>query len=1021
MNSSFTDIFIRRPVLAIVVSALILVVGIRALMGLPIRQYPKLTEATITINTIYPGANAQLIQGFVTTPIEQAVGSVEGIAYMTSTSTQGSSSVAVRLRFDANPDRVITDIMSKVNQTKYLLPREAFDPVIVKGTGQSFALMYLGFASQVQSSAVINDYLVRVVTPILSTVPGIGEINILGGPQLAMRLWLDPKRMAARGVSALEIQQAILANNYQAAPGQAKSSFTVSNVIADTGMKSIEQFRNLIIKSNGATIIRMSDIGDVDIGPDSVNSTIWLNGVNALFVSVNASPAGNPLTVAAAVNKLLPEIQKSLPAGMTARMAFDATIFIKSSIEEVQKTLLEAVLVVVVVIFLFLGSFRSVLIPVVTIPLSLVGAAVLMSFLGFSINLITLLAFVLAIGLVVDDAIVVVENVYRHMEEGLSPLDASLLGAREIVGPVIAMTITLAAVYAPIGLVGGVTGALFTEFAFTLAGAVLISGIVALTLSPMMCAKLLTVESTQTKFALRVERVLGKWASWYRIRLERMLTYRPAVLVFALAVLLSVPFFYSKAPKELAPQEDQGVLFMFIKGPQYANLDYMTVYLGQVDKALATIPEVHTRFAAAGLGGVNSGFGGAVLQPWGERDRTVKELQPVLTAALAKVDGLMAFIFPPPALPGSAGGPPAQMVIRGPGSYREIYDYMDQIKAIARKSGKFIFADSDLTFENPTVRIKVDEVRANSLGITMQQIGATLAIMVGGNYVNRFDFGGQAYKVIPQVARQDRLSAASLGQYYVPAIGGKMVPLSTVVSMTTTVEPGSLARFNQLNSATFNAVPRPFVTMADAVEAMRSAATAVLPPGYSYEFMSDARQYVEEGNRLLTTFAFALVIIFLVLAAQFESLRDPLVILVSVPMSVAGAMLPLFLGVTTINIYTQIGLVTLIGLISKHGILMVSFAKDLQIEHGWDRHRAIVEAAEIRLRPILMTTGAMVVGLLPLLLAVGAGAASRFSIGLVIVVGMLIGTLFTLFVLPAVFTVLGTDHAAVKARRDARG
>ena len=1020
MSSSFTDIFIKRPVLAVVVSLLILVVGVRALIGLPIRQYPKLSEATITVATFYPGAAADVIQGFITSPLEQALGGVEGLEYMTSTSAQNSSSITLRLNYTVNPDIALTDVMTKVNQTQYLLPKNALNPVISKSSGRSASLMYLAFSSKTLNAAIINDNLLRIVSPLLSTIPGMGHIQILGGPALAMRIWLDPKRMAALNISALDVYNSIISNNFQAAPGQAKSIFTVTNISAETGATSAENFRQLVVKSVNGKIIRMGDFADVAIDAATNDATVWINGDTSVFIGVDSSIEGNPLSVAQAVRSKLPDIQKSLPTGIEARIGFDGSIFIQASIDEVEKTLIEAVIVVIAIIFAFLGSLRTVIIPVVTIPLSLVGAALLMSFMGFSLNLITLLAFVLAIGLVVDDAIVVVENVYRHIEEGETPVNASLKGAREIIGPIIAMTITLAAVYAPIGLLGGVTGALFTEFAFTLAGSVLISGIIALTLSPMMCSVLLTRESMEAPLVKRIEGILNALSLRYRRRLTRILAYRTAVLIFAGAVLASVPFFYLHSPKELAPQEDQGTLFMLIKGPQYANLDYMIKYLGKLDKILADTPEVYARFAIAGFPSVNQGFGGAILQPWEDRNRNAKQIQPELSAKLNVLEGVAAFIFPPPSLPGNSGGPPAQMVVRGPGDYREIFEVMNQIKEITRNSGKFIFVDSDLTFENSTIHIVVDSLKANQLGITMASIGNTLSLMVGGNYVNYFNMNGRAYQVIPQVARADRLRAEDLARYYVPTIHGTSVPLSTVVSFKNTIEPGSLTRFNQLNSATFSAVPRPFVTMADAVAVMGKAAEQAMPPGYSYEFLSESRQFVQEGNRLLTTFAFAMVIIFLVLAAQFDSLRDPLVILVSVPMSVAGALLPLFIGISTINIYTQIGLVTLIGLIAKHGILMVSFARNLQVEHGLTRHQAIIDAAQIRLRPILMTTGAMVVGLFPLLFASGAGAASRFSIGLVIVAGMLIGTLFTLFILPAVYTVLGSERNLIESKEDHR-
>ncbi len=700
------------------------------------------------------------------------------------------------------------------------------------------------------------------------------------------------------------------------------------------------------------------------------------------------------------------------------QVAYEFTKFIQASIDEVKTSLIEAVAIVVVVIFLFLGTLRSVVIPIVTIPLSLVGAGMLMAALGFSLNLLTLLAMVLAIGLVVDDAIVVVENVYRHIEQGRTPAQAALIGAREIAGPVIAMTLTLAAVYAPIGFLGGVTGALFREFAFTLAGAVIISGIVAVTLSPMMCSMLLTREMSQGRFARIIDAGFSRLAAAYGRRLERSLDYRPVTALFAVAVFAALAFMYMNTKSELAPEEDQGVLFAVTKAPQYANLDYADAYGAELDRAFASFPETDLRFVVNGRFGPNQGIAGAILKPWGERSRSAQQLKPLMQQKVATVEGLNAFVFSLPPLPASIGGLPVQMVLYSTGHYRELYETMAKIKNAARKSGLFIVVDSDLDFNQPVVKIDINRSKANEIGVTMASIGDALARMMGENYVNRFNLNGRSYEVIPQVPRIDRLDPEAVTRYYVKSAAGEPVPLSNLVTLTTKTEPNSLTQYNQLNSATFQAVPMPGVTIGQAVDFLESQVRD-LPAGFSHDYLSDTRQYVREGSALVATFFFALIMIFLVLAAQFESLRDPLVILVSVPLSICGAMIPLFLGLATMNIYTQVGLVTLIGLISKHGILMVSFANELQVSHKLDRRRAIEEAARVRLRPILMTTAAMVVGLVPLLTASGAGASSRFSIGVVVVAGMSIGTLFTLFVLPAVYTVLAKDHlAALRSTRN---
>ncbi|MGE3294234.1 MAG: MexW/MexI family multidrug efflux RND transporter permease subunit [Geminicoccaceae bacterium] len=1014
----FTDIFVRRPVLAAVVSLLILLIGLRAAFELPVRQYPELKNTVITVSTSYPGAPAELMQGFITTPISQAVATAEGIDYMTATSAQGQSTVKAFVRLNYDPNTAMTDVMAKVQQVKYQIPQEANDPIILKSTGDTTAVMYMGFSSPELTGPAITDYLTRVVQPLLATVPGVAQAEILGGQPFAMRIWLDPDRLAARGLSAAEVEAAIRANNFQSAPGQAKGYFTVVDIVADTGLTDLEDFRDMVVKSANGALVRLRDVATIELGAQSSNASVSMNGERAVFIGVNATPTGNPLNIVAGVRELMPTIQRGLPPTVTVEVVYDSTRFIQSSIDEVTRTLIEAVAIVIVVIFLFLGSVRSVLIPVVTIPLSIIGGCMLMLALGFSINLLTLLAMVLAIGLVVDDAIVVVENVHRHIEEGLTPLQASLVGAREIAGPVVAMTITLAAVYAPIGFLAGLTGSLFREFAFTLAGAVIISGVVALTLSPMMCSLILKPHGSQGRFADFLDRTFTRVENGYGRRLDRTLDYRPVTALFAVSVLVITGFLFTHTKSELAPEEDQGIVFSLIKAPQYANLDYVDYYGAQIDKAFASFPETDTRFVVNGMeGGPSSGMAGMILKPWDERERSQQQLNSLVQGRLNEITGEQVFAFSLPPLPGSTGGLPVQMVISSPAGYETVFRLMEDIKAKARQSGLFIVTDSDLAFNNPVIRIQIDRSKANDLGITMASIGETLAVMVGGNYVNRFNLNGRSYEVIPQVPRSDRLTPESLGQYYVSTRSGEPVPLSTVVSISTDTAPNALTQYNQLNSATFSAVPMPGVTMGQAVDFLERTAAEVLPADFQHAYLSDSRLFVTEGNQLAITFVFALIVIYLVLAAQFESLRDPFVILVSVPMSICGALLPLFLGLGTLNIYTQIGLVTLIGLISKHGILMVEFANELQRNEDLDRRSAIERAARVRLRPILMTTAAMVVGLFPLLAANGAGAASRFAIGLVIVSGMLIGTLFTLFVLPAVYTMLAADHRPARSAR----
>ena len=1016
---SFTDIFIRRPVLASVVSLLILLVGLASAFNLPVRQFPKITNTTITITTVYPGANADLIKGFITTPIQQAVASAEGIDTMTSSSQQNVSLVTLNLRLDADPDRAVADVLSKIQQIKTVLPRESQDPVVVKQTGETTALMYMSFNSRDLSGSQITDYLTRVVQPRLQTINGVANAQILGGQVFAMRIWLNPDKMAALGVTPIDIRNALANNNFTTAAGQVKGDFVQSSINAETSLDNAAAFGKLVVTTRGDALVRLDDVATIELGAESADSSSVFDGLKAVFIGIFATPTSNPLTVIGDVRKAFPDIQKQLPAAMEAAIAYDATKFINASISEVQKTLLEAAAIVILVIFLFLGNLRSTLIPIVTIPLSLVGVMFALLALGYSINLLTLLALVLAIGLVVDDAIVVVENIYRHIEEGMQPKEAALAGAREIAVPVISMTITLAAVYAPIGFVSGLTGALFREFAFTLAGAVVVSGVIALTLSPMMASKLLKDGHTGGgRFVQFLDRSFDRIRDRYRKRLHRTLNYRPVTLLILAGVMAATGIMYISSQSELAPEEDQGILFNIVKTPQTANLDYLEQATGELNKIFATVPEREHVFIINGMGNnVHQAIAGILFKPWEERERSQKEILQSLQPKVAGVAGAQAISFALPSLPGSAGGgPPVQFVITTTADYQQLAQVLANLQAEAQKSGLFIFTDSDLKFETPQVELKIDHDKANRLGITMSDIGGSLATLLGGNYVNRFNLYGRSYQVIPQVPRQYRLTDEWLKRYQVRTSTGTLVPLSSVVSIGQSVQPNALTSFQQLNSATLSGVPFPGRTVGEAISFLRSTAQAKLPEGFSYDFQGESRQYVQEGSTLVITFVFALIIIYLVLAAQYESFRDPLIILIALPTAMFGAMIPLNLGLATINIYTQVGLVTLIGLISKHGILMVDYANQLQESKGFDRRRAIEEAAAIRLRPILMTTAAMVVGMVPLLIASGAGAASRYSIGLVIAAGMSIGTLFTLFVTPAVYTYVARDHHGVRAR-----
>jgi len=1030
--SSFTDIFIRRPVLATVVSLMILLVGAQAGLKLQIRQYPELSQTTITITTAYPGANADLIKGFITTPLEQAVASAEGIDTLVSNSQQNVSTITLNLRLNANQDRAVADVLSKINQVKGQLPRDANDPVVVKQTGQGTALMYLSFSSKVLNASQITDYLTRVVQPKLQTLEGVANAQILGGQTFAMRIWLDPDRMAALGVTPLDIRNALAVNNFTTAAGQIKGDYVETSINALTSLDSAQAFGQLVVATRGDALIRLRDVSKIELGPESVLSSSVFDGLKAVFVAIYATPTANPLSVITGVRKAMPDIQAQLPVGLSSDIAYDATEFIRASIWEVAKTLIEAALIVVIVIFLFLGNFRSTLIPIVTIPLSLIGVMAALLAMGYSINLLTLLALVLAIGLVVDDAIVVVENIYRHIEEGMTPFAAALKGAREIAGPVVAMTITLAAVYAPIGFVSGLTGALFREFAFTLAGAVVVSGIIALTLSPMMCSLLLKPHEPGKggRFVAFLDRLFGRLQKRFEERLHRTLNFRGMTLVILAGVIALTGVLYASTPKELAPEEDQGFLLSIVKTPQSANLDYTERATMMLNNAVFTIPETAHVFMINGFQGVHQAFVGVKLADWANRARSQKQVLQALQPRLADIAGAQAIAFSPPALPGSTGGAPLQFIMRTTGDYKQLAAVAERVRVEAAKSGLFIFTDTDLKFDTPQIEFRVDADKANRLGVRMQDVGVSLATLLGGNYVNRFNLYGRSYQVIPQAPREYRLTPDWLLRYQVRSANGELVPFSGFAALSGTVQPNALTSFQQLNSATLSGVPFPGRTLGEVIDFLKDKATEIFPEGYSYDFQGESRQYVQEGNTLAITFIFALIVIYLVLAAQFESFRDPFIILVALPTSMFGALLPLNIlgtlvppgviaasGSATISIYTQIGLVTLIGLIAKHGILMVEFANKLQESGHYSRREAIERAAGVRLRPILMTTAAMVVGMLPLIIAEGAGARSRVAIGMVIAAGMSIGTLFTMFVTPVVYTFLARNHSHDQERQ----
>ena len=1007
----FSERFIRRPVLSTVVAFLILLLGAQGITSMSIRQYPKVDETVITVTTVYPGASADVIQGFITSTIEKAVSSAEGVDYVTSSSALSSSTVSVHMRLNADPDKSLTEVIAKVQQVRGKLPSDAQDPVIQKGTGFSFALMYLAARSETMNPQQLTDYLTRVIQPRFATVAGVADAQLLGAEEFAMRVWLDPVAMAARKVTATDILGAITASNFLSAPGSTKNEYYAYSINAKTTLEDPQTFGELPVRGTGADVVRLRDVARIELAAASTDVHVRFNGQDGVFLGIMGTPEANPIDVAAGARKELANIQKDLPEGTQITLLYDSTEAISSSIVEVVKTIGEASLIVVLVILLFLGSFRSVVIPIVTIPLSLIGVSFLMWAFGYSLNTLTLLAMVLAIGLVVDDAIVVVENIHRHIEEGHKPLHAAIESMNEISSAVVAMTITLAAVFTPIAFTTGVTGSLFREFALTLAGAVAISGFVALTISPMMAARMLT--STSGRFAHFVDHAFDAVGNWYERRLIGSLALRPITLLIVAVLVATTGYLFTHTSTELAPEEDQGALFSVINGPQYATIDYTSLFLNEIDRKTQDIPEVSTRFSVAGAGAANSGFAAWVLKPWGERSRSQADMQKDIQARLSTVAGLQAYVFAIPSLPGTGGGLPISFVIQSTRAADQVFEQAEAIKKKAMASGKFIVVQDSLAFDKPQAQVLIDRQRAAALGVSVSDIANTLTLLVGENEVSRFSIDERAYDIIPQVPQRYRYNPEDLSKFFVRNQAGAMVPLSSVVTINTQASAPAIEQFNQLNSATLSALPRPGVTSGDGLKTLQDIAAQDLPEGYFVQYAGQSRTELETGNTLLIAFALAVIVIYLVLAATFESFRDPLVIMMAVPLSLFGALVFLNLGLATINIYTEVGLITLIGLITKHGILMVQFANLQRELRGLGRREAIVEAARIRLRPILMTTFAMVLGVMPLILSSGAGAKARFSMGLVIATGMSIGTVFTLFVVPMFYTFLSSRSRPV--------
>jgi len=1004
-----TDYFIKRPVLSLVISTLIVLLGVQAFFNTQVRQYPELETSVISITTAYPGASAELIQGFITTPIQQAVSSTVGIDFVRSSSSNSVSVVEVHMKLGVDADVALTEVSTKVSSIRGELPIESEDPVIAKLSAEGFALAYYGFYSETLSDVEVTDYLLRTIQPALATVKGVAQAEILGGKTYSMRVWMDPLRMAALRVSAADIVNAISAENYQSAAGQTRGQLVQTDVNAVTDTGDPEIFKRFIIREEGDNKVRLGDVAEIELGAENYDSLVMFDNVPSIYIGINGTTDGNPLTTIKLVTAELEKMKSSFPPGLNVAIAYDSTEFIQASINEVIFTLAQASLIVVVVIFLFLGSFRSTMIPLVTIPLSIIGVLFYMQIMGYSINLLTLLAMVMAIGLLVDDAILVVENIYRHIGEGLRPLQAALQGAREIAKPVIATTIVLCVVYAPIGLLGGLTGVLFKEFAFTLVGTIIISTIIALTLSPMMCSRLLKPTISNNAYARYINDLFEGIHRRYENALANSLKTRSVTVVLVIGVVVMLASMFQFIQTELAPEEDQGVIFTFSQAPDHSSLDYLNKYTAPyIDIFRKYEDEYQSSFMANGFAGPTVSFAGMLLKPWEDRNLTSIEMIPEIQQALDQQPGLQSFAFNPPSLPGASGNTPVEFILKTQQSYDQLYGVVQQVLNKARESGKFFFIKSDFNFSKPEIRVTINRERSDSMGISMREIGQTLGVILAEGYVSRFNLAGRSYKIIPQARREERQNAEIVGQYFVYSDRGEQINLSTLVDIDYTSVPRELVQFQQQNAAKIDAVPG--VPLGEALQILREITEQVAPAGYTFDYQGQSRQLIQEGSVLALTFGFAIVIVFLVLAAQYESLRDPFIILTTVPLAMFGALIPMFLSQVSMNIYSQVGLITLIGLVSKHGILIVEFANEMQKNDNLSPVEAVIKAASIRLRPILMTSFSTIIGIMPLVVASGAGAASRQSIGITIVCGFAIGTLFTLFVLPVIYTFFAADH-----------
>ena len=1013
------EFFIKRRVFSTVLSLVIVLVGLVSYTRLTVREYPNIDQPIVSVRTNYLGASAEIIETQVSQVLEGSIAGIEGIEALTSSSEAELSRITVRFRLGTDPDVAASDVRDRVSRVRGRLPDEIEEPVIAKVEADAQAIIYIALTSDRAPTVEISDYADRYVRDRLQTLPGVAEVRIFGERRYAMRIWLDRARLAAYELTVQDIEDALRQQNAEVPSGRIEGPDTEFTVLSRTGLATPAQFREIVVKDAKGFAVRLGDVAAVELGPQDERRITRYNGQQSVILGIVKQATANPLDISNEMRAVLPQLERDLPPGMNVAIAYDSSVFIDRSIAAVYTTIAEAVVLVVLVIFLFLRTVRATIIPLVTIPVSLIGAFALMEMLGFSINTLTLLSMVLAIGLVVDDAIVVLENIHRHIEEGMKPMKAAITGIGEISGAVVAMTLTLAAVYAPVAFAPGRTGGLFAEFALTLAGAVVVSGFVALTLSPMMCSRLLQEHESHGRFYNALERLLVGMTAAYRKVLSTSLRLRPAVALVALLAAGASGLLFSTLKSELAPLEDRGVIFTVGNAPEGSTIDFTSRYIGQLEGLLDRIPEVANSFVIVGSRAVTELISFSRLVPWEERERTQMDIVESIRGDLSKIAGVRTSANNPGSFGQSARNRPIEFVIQTSDSYEKLDEYVSRVLAEAAAWPGLVNVDSDLRLNKPQVQVEVDRERVADTGASVLTVGRTLETLLGGRQVTRFNQNGEQYDVIVQVAPDERSTPGAIEDIYVRSRNGSMIQLSNLVRLEEGVAPKELNRFNQFRSATITANLAPGYSLGEGLAFLEQTVERVLPPTVRYDYAGQSREFREAGSSLLFVFVLALVFIYLVLAAQFESFVDPLIILLTVPLSMAGALAALHLTGGTLNIYSQIGLITLIGLISKHGILIVQFANALQ-DAGRGKLEAVIEAAVLRLRPILMTTGAMVAGAIPLAIAQGAGAASRQEIGWVIVGGMSLGTVLTLFVVPAAYTLLARDRsreaAAVASR-----